>query len=226
MNHLYTMRFANLSGQRIEATPGARGTCPGCDTELLARCGRRRVWHWAHKGRLCCDDWWESETEWHRNWKLLFPEEWSEVVQRAPSGERHIADIRTADGLVIEFQHSHLDDTERASREQFYENMIWVVDGTRLKRDVKLLKWLTFLKGNVFRNGPIGFKGEQYQITARWMFSESPVFLDFGGDSLWCISPQKKNGQFFAAEIWKTHFVEGYRAGQVPWAVRGILSAT
>ena len=36
--------------------------------------------------------------------------------------------------MVIEFQHSHIDPLERVSRENFYNNMVWVVDGTRLKR--------------------------------------------------------------------------------------------
>lgn len=35
----------------------------------------------------------------------------------------------------IEFQHSHIQPRERTSREKFYRNMVWVVDGTRLKRD-------------------------------------------------------------------------------------------
>ncbi|MGH1356893.1 MAG: competence protein CoiA family protein [Thalassovita sp.] len=59
------MRFANSNGHRIEASPGTRGTCPGCDSEMLSRCGTRRIWHWAHKIQRNCDAWWETETEWH-----------------------------------------------------------------------------------------------------------------------------------------------------------------
>ena len=80
---------------------------------------------------------WESETEWHRSWKNEFPEEWQEVVLiDETSGERHIADVQTEHGVVIEFQHSHIQRAERISREQFYKNMIWVVDASRLKRDM------------------------------------------------------------------------------------------
>jgi len=43
--------------------------------------------------------------------------------------------VRTQHGLVIEFQHSHLDPGERTERERFYRNMLWIVDGTRLQRD-------------------------------------------------------------------------------------------
>ena len=47
----------------------------------------------------------------------------------------------TVHNLVIEFQHSHMDAQERTSREKFYKNMVWVVDGTRLKEII-----LVFLK--------------------------------------------------------------------------------
>ena len=41
----------------------------------------------------------------------------------------HIADVKTDRGIVIEFQHSFLHRNERESREKFYQNMVWVVDG-------------------------------------------------------------------------------------------------
>ena len=42
----------------------------------------------------------------------------------AQSGEKHVADVNTQSGMVIEFQHSHLDPLERAARERFYGNMV------------------------------------------------------------------------------------------------------
>ncbi len=57
-----------------------------------------------------CDPWWENETEWHRKWKGNFAEEWQEVILTdGITDEKHIADIRTPYGLVVEFQHSHID---------------------------------------------------------------------------------------------------------------------
>ncbi|WDD92819.1 hypothetical protein Bsp3421_002850 [Burkholderia sp. FERM BP-3421] len=74
---------------------------------MVAKCGRVKVWHWAHKGKKPCDPWYESETQWHRDWKDKFPREWQEVVDHdAQSGEIHIADVKTPHGLVLEFQHS------------------------------------------------------------------------------------------------------------------------
>jgi hypothetical protein len=46
------------------------------------------------------------------------------------TGERHIADVKTERGLVIEFQHSQMPVEELQAREAFYGSMIWIVDGT------------------------------------------------------------------------------------------------
>ena len=130
------MRFAFFKDERIEATKGAKGVCPCCGSELIAKCGEVYAHHWAHK-KKCDDHWWENETEWHRNWKNQFPKEWQEVIHRDESGEKHIADVKTSEGWAIEFQHSYLKPEERRSRNNFYNKLIWVVDGTRRKTDAK-----------------------------------------------------------------------------------------
>ena len=56
------------------------------------------------------------------DWKKCFPEEWQEVVHFAEDGEKHIADVKTPSGLVIEFQHSAIKPEEQLSREGFYKN--------------------------------------------------------------------------------------------------------
>jgi len=48
------MKFALRADQRIEATPNALGVCPCCGTEMIAKCGNRKVWHWAHKTKQTC----------------------------------------------------------------------------------------------------------------------------------------------------------------------------
>lgn len=121
---------------RREAEPKLRGTCANCDREVVAKCGRQRVWHWAHVGKLECDHWWEPETEWHRTWKSFFPREWQEISHTGDNGERHIADVKNEKGWVLEFQHSPIAAEERLSRESFYKPMVWVADGKRYKRDL------------------------------------------------------------------------------------------
>lgn len=130
------MKFAKVNDKKTEASKGSKGLCPCCGSELIAKCGESRVNHWSHKGVRNCDTWWEPETEWHRSWKNHFIDEWQECIQvDEDTNEKHIADILTYDKLVIEFQHSRIDPQERISREKFYKNMVWVVDGTRLEKD-------------------------------------------------------------------------------------------
>src|SRR5699024_9609155 len=137
------MKYAIVDGIKTEAAKGLKGICPGCGSELIPKCGKRRINHWAHKGTRNCDHWWETETEWHRVWKNNYPNEWQEVTFRDErTDEKHIADVRTVHNLVIEFQHSHIDPKERITREAFYKNMVLIVDGIRLKRD-----YPRFLKG-------------------------------------------------------------------------------
>lgn len=135
------MKFGLVEGIRTEATKGAKGTCPGCGSELIAKCGEQKVHHWAHKGTRACDQWWESETEWHRAWKNNFDVTMQEVIKIDPiSGERHIADIYLPHkDLVIEFQHSPIDIQEIHAREKFYKRMIWVVDIPANKKRIELI---------------------------------------------------------------------------------------
>lgn len=169
--------------------------------KLSRKCGSHRISHWAHKGIRDCDFWGEKETEWHRAWKNNFPAECQEYIHHDErSGERHIADVRINQGLVIEFQHSHLESKERAARERFYGNMIWVVDGTRLQRD-----YPRFLKG---KDGfsPLGIPGyfllpfPDDCFPKMWVDSSAPVIFDFLGSqlaassevyrtTLWCLLP-------------------------------------
>lgn len=69
------MKFALINGDKAEATKGAKGVCPSCGSELIAKCGEVKVDHWAHKGNRNCDPWWENETDWHRSWKGNFPKD-------------------------------------------------------------------------------------------------------------------------------------------------------
>jgi competence protein CoiA len=180
------MRFALIDGEKAEARPKLRGICTNCQSEMIAKCGRVKVWHWAHKGKPPCDPWWESETEWHRAWKDHFPREWQEVSHINPlTGEKHIADVKNPYGLVIEFQHSQIKPEERKSREEFYGEMIWIVDGSRGESDESYF--------NMGLSGPIQGNPLAYQVSwwgrsqflHNWGDSGVNVYLDFGRDILW-----------------------------------------
>jgi len=199
------MKFALVNGERKEAQPNINGRCPCCNCPVIAKCGKVRIPHWAHRGM--CDSWWEGETDWHRLWKGHFPMEWQEVIHKAENNETHIADVKTDQGYVIEFQHSHLDDQERISRESFYQNMLWVVDGTRLKRDFP--RFLDGMKNFKSIGKPgiflINFPDECFP--GAWLESSVEVIFDFQGNSiidpldvvrntLWCLLPGRGNTRY------------------------------
>ncbi|TQD33265.1 hypothetical protein FKW81_14785 [Rhodobacter capsulatus] len=179
------MRLAVVNGERVEAQPKLKGTCLSCGGDMVAKCGRVKVWHWSHKGRPPCDPWWESETEWHRNWKNKFPLEWQEIVAFDPAtGEKHIADVKTPHGLVVEFQHSPITPAEMQAREAFYGNMIWIVDGTRGPLDASYFNMGTW--GPIDRD-PIAYGIEwmgRSRLFHNWSEAGAKVYLDFGTDLL------------------------------------------
>jgi competence protein CoiA len=145
------MKFALVEGERQEAQPGLSARCPDCSAVMPPKCGEVRMPHWAHRGRRDCDPWCEPETPWHRAWKNHFPLAWQERRHTSENGEIHRADVKTDRGVVLEFQHSFLRSDERQSRENFYPKMVWVVDGTRRKRDRK--QFFESLRGPMF--GPV-----------------------------------------------------------------------
>ena len=129
------MQYALVDNERYEPFPGGRGFCPICSSPAISKCGPRVVHHWAHASRKDCDPWWENETLWHREWKALFPENCREISYTAPNGEVHRADIVTPTGIVIKVQHSAMSDMERQSREAFYKNLIWIIDGSGFRKN-------------------------------------------------------------------------------------------
>ncbi|KOS06126.1 hypothetical protein AM493_08845 [Flavobacterium akiainvivens] len=220
------MRFAIVDTELVEARSGLLATCPGCEQPVVAKCGSKKVHHWAHKGSRICDDWWEPETEWHRAWKNNFPTEWQEIfLPDIKTGEKHIADTRTPDGLVIEFQHSHIDPKERMIRENFYKTMVWVVDGTRLKRDFP-----RFLKAKdgfrqVLKPGNFHVEFVEDCFPAAWLESTVPVIFDFLGHGLisddlsirqplYCLFPIRVGWYAVVAEIPRKAFIKSVTSGE------------
>ena len=190
------MKFAIKNGERVEAYKGAHGVCPGCGSDLIARCGEKKVNHWAHKGRRHCDHWWENETQWHRDWKNNFPTEWQERGAVDEHGERHVADVKSPKGRVVEFQHSYIKPDEARKRTKFYDNIIWVVDATRRKTD-----WETFseaLEWGYTHRTPTGDINELQHYSCRlikeWVGLGRITAFDFGTDKIWLlrrIRPQR-----------------------------------
>lgn len=210
------MKYALADGQRREPQPGLLGECPSCNRPMVAKCGKIKVWHWAHIGRLMCDPWWDNETPWHRAWKNQFPTDWQERVHKSSDGEKHIADVKTDKDWVLEFQHSFLRSEERQARNTFYEKLVWVVDGTRLKRD--RTKFFNLVKGGAqFRNTPAirlnGFLDDS-ALLRDWAGSHAPVFFDFGEEwGLWYLLPHSSVSLAYVVKFSHAYFIKLQREG-------------
>ncbi len=63
------MKFVLIDNMCVEAQPNQQGLCPICSQPVIAKCGDKKVWHWAHCGNTSCYNWWKTETEWQWNRK-------------------------------------------------------------------------------------------------------------------------------------------------------------
>lgn len=207
------MRFAIVNGEKIEAEKGLTGACVGCDQPMIPKCGQIKVKHWAHKSPCECDHWWENETEWHRSWKNNFPTECQEIRHRANDGEWHIADVKTKQDHILEFQHSFLNPEERQARNNFYGlNLIWVVDGLKRKNDLARLN-------SILKTAKLITQGinliqlpsllDDCSILKEWSECSGPVFFDFGMEApLWCLLPKTSKGQYYIGPFARKNFIE------------------
>lgn len=231
------MKFAYVNNIKREAEKGLIGYCRFCSSELIAKCGDYKVHHWSHKKRRNCDPWWEPETDWHRNWKNEYPPEWQELLfHDEKSGEKHISDVHTIHKLVIEFQHSPINTEERVSRETFYKNMIWVIDGTRSKRDcVRLQKGVKYFKETkIMGIFLLDYIDEVFPI--KWLNSSVPVLFDFKGlddlidnadwrHKLFCVLPVKHGRYSVLAEISRDVFIRSTIDGEWNMKIQNIIDA-
>jgi len=226
------MKYAIVKGERREAEHGLSGTCPICEVPVRPRCGRIRVPHWYHPpGHF--DHHWEPETEWHRKWKDLFPKECQEVCHRAENGERHLADVKTAHGQVLEFQHSAISEAERTSREAIYGVMCWVVDGLRLKND--RAKFFQAVRcGLVVQANPLTIVvATASSMLRKWENSQKLVICDFGeleeasdpilfgAPVLWTSRPGRQIGETLLMPIYRERFIDAMLKNGPLIGVRG-----
>jgi competence CoiA-like predicted nuclease len=176
------MIWAIKGGERILATPKQVANCPLCSEEVISKCGSIKIWHWSHKADADCDNWGEGETDWHINWKNEFPKEMQEIVIRkyisSASGdsggdEMHRADIQLSSGKVIELQNSSISAEDIIDREQFYGNMIWLLNGYVLWEGLNIRpkenKLFTF----------------RWKHPAKsWWSAKMPIYIDMGNHIL------------------------------------------
>lgn len=120
------------NNNRILPEKGASGYCPQCTNKVKAYCGEIYLHHWKHVVDIKCDKWKENETEWHRAWKNELPEDWREIVIEQ-GHDKHRADIKTPNGLVVEFQNSSISRAAIREREDYYVDIFWVINANNFK---------------------------------------------------------------------------------------------
>lgn len=213
------MKYALVNNKKVEASKGVAGICQVCGSELIPKCGEIKIHHWSHKSKSNCDTWWENETEWHREWKNRFPDSWQEtILNDINTGEKHIADVRTEDGFVLEFQYSRINIKEQESRERFYRRMVWVLNGVRRKTDYKrfyegLQDFISTKQRGIFF---VPFPDECFPSS--WVDKTIPVFFDFEGvpdsdpritkNAVWGLLPGRQKGKAITLCVSKDQFVE------------------
>lgn len=116
---------------------GQKAICPFCNGGLIGKCGEIYAHHLQHNHNRICDPWKEHETQWHRKWKANFPYDWQEVIIEK-GGEKHIADVKTSEGLVVEFQNSSISSSTIRISEEFYEQMVWVINAKSFRDNFEL----------------------------------------------------------------------------------------
>ncbi|MHB1231574.1 MAG: competence protein CoiA [Burkholderiales bacterium] len=128
------MLYAIQGDVKVLPTPNQRGICPQCGSPVISKCGVQKSWHWAHETLTDCDSFSEGETEWHYRWKSFFNPSMVEV-KIGP----HRADIKVR-STVIELQHSPISASDIHERESFYDDMIWIVDGSTFEGQFNFIR--------------------------------------------------------------------------------------
>ena len=187
------MHFALLGNMRVEPIKGLDGVvCPICKQPVYARCGEARIAHWAHKSVIDCDPWQEPETQWHRDWKNRFGDMQEQMHEK--DGARHIADVKTPDGTIVEFRHRFINGEGQRTRQAFFgETMFWVVDcASNLKR-VERFKDNRYCLNEEHVSAHEVWStreaGKCFPLT--WINCQRFVFFDFGEEDLWYIFPRR-----------------------------------
>jgi hypothetical protein len=113
--------------------------------------------------------------------KAEFPDAGREIVHPADDGTKHIADVKTEHGWVIELQHSRISPEARRSRDASYRQLVWVVDGTARKRDAgqSAKAWNDGMP--VGKASPVrrSYAGD-CALLREWTDSQTPIYIDFG----------------------------------------------
>lgn len=168
------MLWAIKDGKRVLAEPKGIADCPLCKETLIPKCGEIKRWHWSHRSDKNCDVWYEPETKWHSDWKNKFPKNQQEVVMKKDY-EKHIADIQTKKGFVIELQASPISAEDITIRENFYGYLIWILNYQRFAKNLELRPKENYYSFR-WRHPP-----------KSWWVAKCPIYIDITKNDLFLV---------------------------------------
>ena len=149
--------------------------CKICSTSVIPKKGHIKIHHFAHKRKSLCDNWLTNKmTKWHQSWQNICKIDNIEVIIKK-NNQKHIADIYN-NNLVIEIQHSNISLNDIVDRENFYGNMIWIID-LKNKWDEESGKLIGKERGDIY----IQFKDNFIIFNSNYKFFKymsKPVYLD------------------------------------------------
>lgn len=187
------MHYALVGNIRVGPEKGLEGAvCPICKQPVYARCGEVYIPHWAHKSVIDCDPWQEPETQWHRDWKNRFGDMQEQMHEK--DGTRHMADVKTPEGTIVEFKHRYINAEGQRTRQAFFgETMFWVVDcASNPKRAERFKDNMYCLDRERVSSYEVWSTREASKCFPRaWINCRRFVFFDFGEEDLWYIFPRR-----------------------------------
>jgi len=206
--------------------------CICCNSKLIPKLGKIKVHHFAHENKIECDTFrtTDSMTFWHQYWQSFVDTKYFEVVIEK-NGKKHIADIyNPTKNLIIEIQHSNISQQKIKEREDFYDNMIWLIDETTKcceNCEITLCNECEYFNKicnncknkDCCKNKIISlFSGETFEIIKNtnstfFLSSSKPVFLHVDNESKNYILKFIRilgNNNFFCEKIKIENFISNY----------------
>lgn len=220
------MIWAIVDNRKTKPTPKLNGKCPVCLNKVISKCGEVNDWYWSHLKKDNCDSWFESETIWHKHWKMTFGKENTEIVISIDN-KKHIADIQTNKGVIIELQNSPISKFIIKEREEFYgEQMLWLINGVKFKNNLSpknywndkrfeelandIEKQIKFIMGPRVEKGKNDeFFHWKYPIRS-WIDVHRHIFIDFGDDTLFWVKEGMGTKQIRGTYVLKKDFIKKY----------------
>lgn len=164
---------------------------------------------------------------------MIFGKENSEIII-CKEGKKHIADIKTKKGIIIELQNSKISYDTIKVREEFYGvEMLWIVNARKFEKNFirtefenqiydtysKEFEYYAKINGFTPKYKPsIGTKKELRFKWQRphesWTSSQRNVYFDLGDDILFCITEGIGEGKGKGYEISKLEFIRKHEGDE------------